>query len=325
MSLRINPAADAVRNALAPARAPAPAKTTDAAVLDAAATAAAEKARQEQEAAEAARAAAAAAVTAAPVFDAVESYEDSDTALKAVAAVQEWAETAPSELDEGEGSGDRLFSLLAGIADGDMDGEISEAEAEVINQAANVAADYLVAKGVPEDDAVKLLTEFDNELAESVQDLVLTALPDGDTEAATEIDDFVFGDGSDEAALDAAGATRVVGADGATAINFNGVVLDAVTFGSLAQAPDWMKMTGADIREFVGKAGGECKVFDATYKKKLVVRRGKKVRINKRVSGHVRLSAKQKIAVRKMLRKSHSAVAKIRRSKSVKVRKRAGL
>jgi len=66
-------------------------------------------------------------------------------------------------------------------------------------------------------------------------------------------------------------------------------------------------------------------VFDAVYKKKIAVRHGKKVRINKRVSGNVRLSAKQKISIRKMLRKSHNAVATMRRAKSVRVRKKAGL
>jgi hypothetical protein len=66
-------------------------------------------------------------------------------------------------------------------------------------------------------------------------------------------------------------------------------------------------------------------MFDAAYKKKTVIKHGKKVRINKRISGHVRLSAKQKIAVRKMQRKSHSAVATIRRMKSLRVRKASGL
>jgi len=261
----------------------------------------------------------------APVLDEAGAYQDSDIALKAVAAVQEWAETTATELDEGEGVGDRLFSLLAGIADADMDGEISEAEADIMNQAANVAADYLISKGAPESDVVSLLEDFDNDLAESLQELVLSALPDGDSAAAEEIDMFVFGDGSDEAAMDSVGAHRVVDASGDIGINFNGVVLDSVTFGTMMKAPDWMQMTDAKIREFAQKAGAEAKVFDATYKKKIVVRRGKKVRINKRVSGTVRLNAKQKMAVKKMLRKSHSAVAQMRRAKSVKVRKRSGL
>lgn len=66
-------------------------------------------------------------------------------------------------------------------------------------------------------------------------------------------------------------------------------------------------------------------VFDATYKKVLAVRGGKKIRINKRISGTVRLSAKQKMAIRKARMKSHSAAAVMRRRKSMRLRKKAGL
>ena len=65
--------------------------------------------------------------------------------------------------------------------------------------------------------------------------------------------------------------------------------------------------------------------FDAVYKKKLVIRGGKKVRINKRVSGTVRLTAKQKMAIRKAQRKAHSASALMRRMKSMRIRRRTGL
>lgn len=192
------------------------------------------------------------------IMDAAGDYASSDIALKAAAAVQEWADTSSDDLDDGEGLGDRLFSLIAGIADSDMDGEIGEDEADIMMMAAEDAWDYLASKDVPEDDISALLNDFDNEVAARVQELVIARLPDGD-EAIDELDSFVFGDGSDESAL------------------------------------------------------------DAVYKKKLVVRKGKRVRINKRVSGTIRLSAKQKLGVRKMLRKSHSAVATMRRAKSMRL------
>lgn len=66
-------------------------------------------------------------------------------------------------------------------------------------------------------------------------------------------------------------------------------------------------------------------ILDAVYKKKMVVRKGKKVRINKRVSGKVRLSAKQKVAIRKAGMKSRSAGARVRRLKSMKIRRRLGM
>jgi hypothetical protein len=66
-------------------------------------------------------------------------------------------------------------------------------------------------------------------------------------------------------------------------------------------------------------------VLDAVYKKKVVVRGGKKMRINKRVSGRVVLSAAQKVAIRKARRRAHSSAAKVHRAKSMKMRRRAGL
>jgi hypothetical protein len=93
----------------------------------------------------------------------------------------------------------------------------------------------------------------------------------------------------------------------------------------VAALPDGDEAAAADMDSFVFDADSDGAVFDAVYKKKVVVRHGKKVRINKRVSGHVRLSAKQKISIRKMLRKSHSAGATMRRMKSVRIRKQAGL
>lgn len=195
------------------------------------------------------------------VMDSATAYVGTDLSLKAVAALQEWAETSSADLDEGEGLGDRLFGLMVGIVDADMDGEIGEDEADMLVGAAEAAWDYLASKGVPEDDISALLEDFDNEAAGRVQELLAERLPDGEEAAAEEMDNFVFGDGSEESAL------------------------------------------------------------DAVYKKKIVVRKGKKIRINKRVSGTIRLSAKQKMAVRKMLRKSHSAKAQMRRAKSMRIRK----
>lgn len=59
--------------------------------------------------------------------------------------------------------------------------------------------------------------------------------------------------------------------------------------------------------------------MDAVYKKTMAVRNGKKVKINKRVSGTVRLTAKQKMAIRKAQKKAHSATAMRKRMKSAKV------
>lgn len=197
------------------------------------------------------------------MLDSVADYATTDIALKVASAMQEFAET--DDLDEGETLSNRLFSLLAGIADADLDGELSDDEQELLAAILETAWDYLSGKGVADDDASALLNDWDEDAAARVQELLAARLPDGDDAAAEDMDSFAFGDGGDEAAL------------------------------------------------------------DAVYKMKVAVRGGKKMRIKKRVSGTVRLSAKQKVAVRKMLRKSHSAAAQIRRMKSMRIRSRAGL
>ncbi len=80
-----------------------------------------------------------------------------------------------------------------------------------------------------------------------------------------------------------------------------------------------------DIDNFAFGSNDEEPVFDAVYKKRMVVRGGKKMRVNKRISGHVRLSAKQKVSIRKMQMKSHSAGAMMHRIRSMKIRKNSGL
>jgi hypothetical protein len=73
--------------------------------------------------------------------------------------------------------------------------------------------------------------------------------------------------------------------------------------------------------------GGEASepVFDAVYKRRFAIRQGKKVRIMKRVAGVVRLSAGQKVAIRKARMKAHGSRATAKRMKSLRVRKSMGL
>ncbi len=90
--------------------------------------------------------------------------------------------------------------------------------------------------------------------------------------------------------------------------------------------PEGDEAASVDIDSFVFGGDQEPEpTLDAAYKKKTVVRDGKKVRINKRVSGKVRLSGKQKVALRKARMKSHSATARMRRRKSMNIRKKTGV
>lgn len=88
-----------------------------------------------------------------------------------------------------------------------------------------------------------------------------------------------------------------------------------------ASMPDGEEDLGT-IDSFAFDESDQESIFDATYKKRMVVRGGKKKRINKRVSGRVRLSGKQKLAIKKARRKAHNPRARARRMKSMKVRSR---
>lgn len=81
---------------------------------------------------------------------------------------------------------------------------------------------------------------------------------------------------------------------------------------------------GAEAQESMFDSTGNLRL-DATYKKRFAVRGGRKVMVRKRVSGTVRLSAKQKISIRKASMKSHGARAMAKRMKSLRVRKSIGL
>lgn len=192
-----------------------------------------------------------------------DDYTIKDITLSAAAAIQLWAET--DDLDDGESYADRLMALMVGIADANKDGEITDDEQGVLNVAINAAWDYLVIKGVSEEDAGALLNDWDASTAERVRELVASVLPEGEGESDADLDDFVFGDNDQEPMLDAA------------------------------------------------------------YKKIVAFRGGKKVRINKRISGTVRLSAKQKVGIRKMQMKSHSAGARMHRMKSMRMRRKSGM
>ena len=89
--------------------------------------------------------------------------------------------------------------------------------------------------------------------------------------------------------------------------------------------PEGDDEASAEIDSFVFSESDQEPALDAVYKMKMAVRGGKKMRIRKRISGTVRLSAKQKLAIRKARMKSHSAGAMMRRMKSMRLRKKVGL
>lgn len=65
--------------------------------------------------------------------------------------------------------------------------------------------------------------------------------------------------------------------------------------------------------------------LDAAYRKVVAVRKGKRVRIRKRIAGKVRLSPAQKLALRKARRRAFTGKAMARRRKSMRLRKSMGM
>ncbi|WP_085618744.1 MULTISPECIES: hypothetical protein [unclassified Pseudomonas] len=188
-------------------------------------------------------------------------YSD-DMRQDAVRVVREWLES--DDMGPDEGYGDRLLALIVGTA-AHSDTDLTDDEIEYGGMVAELVGDYLVEKGIPEDDVDALLGngEFNNDVAERVHEALLDKMPNGE-----------------EAMLDDAG-------------------------------------------RFVD--GDDEQMLDATYRKVFAIRGGKKVRMNKRIAGTVRLTAAQKSAVRKMQRKAFSGAAKIRRAKSMRLRQKMGL
>lgn len=97
-------------------------------------------------------------------------------------------------------------------------------------------------------------------------------------------------------------------------------VMDLVT-GALPDADDAI----ADMNAFAFSDDDQGAVFDSVFKNVFSFKHGVKQRIKKRISGVVHLSGKQKLAIRKMHMKSHSARAMLGRLKSMRLRKKAHL
>mgnify|MGYP003385432292 FL=1 len=107
--------------------------------------------------------------------------------------------------------------------------------------------------------------------------------------------------------------------------DWDGDVADRVRDLVASVLPEGEDESDSDIDSFAFSAGDQEPAFDAAYKMKMAIRNGKKMRIRKRVSGTVRLSAAQKVGLRKARMKSHSATARMRRAKSMRIRRKSGL
>lgn len=133
-------------------------------------------------------------------------------------------------------------------------------------------------------------------------------------------------DAAREAAWDYLGALGIEDDDIDALLNdWDEAAAERIRDAVAAALPDGDDKALDSIDDFTFEEEDQESIFDATYKKRLVVRGGKKMRVKKRVSGRVRLSGKQKLAIKKARRKAQSPRAKARRLKSMKIRNRMGL
>lgn len=116
-------------------------------------------------------------------------FDDAQGGITAASIVQQWAET--DDLDPGETLADRLFQLILGSVDEDIDGELSDAEQEEFDDLCDYTGQYLARLNVPNEDISALLNDWDDNAAERVVDQVLKNMPDGD-DALDDINGFVF-------------------------------------------------------------------------------------------------------------------------------------
>lgn len=90
---------------------------------------------------------------------------------------------------------------------------------------------------------------------------------------------------------------------------------------------DILPSDGADaemesINSFAFDKESDEAVLDAVYKKKMVIRNGKKMRVRKRISGRVKLSSAQRQAIKKARRKAFTGAARMKRMKSMRKHRR---
>lgn len=138
--------------------------------------------------------------------DAVSAHALSEAALEAATVVQAWLEEEP---EEGENYADVLQDMFFENADMNEDGDLNDDETALIDARLNAAYEYMTSKGASEEDAYKLLSEWNADAAERVHDLLVEKMPDGEA-ADADIDDFVFGPETEEAVMDAVRKKKVV-------------------------------------------------------------------------------------------------------------------
>ncbi|MCK2122131.1 hypothetical protein [Pseudomonas sp. PNPG3] len=164
--------------------------------------------------------------------------------------------------------------------------------------------------------------ESDEGYADRLYALIIGAAGGGDEDLTDEEADYaaviaeLVGDFLEGKGIPADDVDTLLGGDledNDLAARIHDALLDKMPQGDEAMLDDTEKFVMGESEE---------SMLDASYRKVLAIRKGKKVRISKRISGTVRLTAAQKVAVKKMQRKAFSGTAKMKRARSMRLRRK---
>lgn len=203
---------------------------------------------------------------------------------KALAVVLVLADNILSnDLDDDEAPSERLDALMSEYVDDDIVYSVLVAHMQDVMYSLGV--DEVLASEVFE------FSERQDEAIEAMADIINANVPDDD-----ELDEwrkeFVYGEPDDFEDDEA-------------------VQLDSMMLDGMKKKPKKMSVGKTTVKK--GKFG------NITYKAVKAVRNGKVVTVNKRVSGHIQLSAKQKSALKKAGLKAHTGQAIRKQMKSLSV------
>lgn len=170
------------------------------------------------------------------------------------------------------------------------------------------------------------LEDDDLEPGETAAERLLTlvvGIADADHNGELDDDESLVVDLAREAMWDYLDALGVEAGDiSALLDDWDEAAAERVRDAALAALPEGEEFDPSAV--VFGEADQE-PMFDATYRATWAVRGGVKRRIRKRISGSVRLSGAQKLALRKARMKANSAGARAHRLRSLRLRRKIGL
>jgi len=184
-------------------------------------------------------------------YDKAIEHDNKSIAKFAVSAVLQMTETDDDDLDEGEGLGDRLRTIITNYAD-NGDGEITEEEQAGIVVAQSAIGEFLSSVGVSDDDVNSIVNDFDNDVADSVSEYLRGVLPEGEDATMDAVDTFIFDDL--DCVTDAEGMTL----DDAGVLTFDG-----------ARYKKMKSLVGGKVKWVKKKIGGTKKRMSAKQKSAL--------------------------------------------------------